>query len=156
MQWKSDLRAALDNNDGIYLLNESASTPFIAQSELVLMGKNLNTTSLLPLVDLLTERYVTQAKLASLGEIEGVGFIRLSLNKNHVELNSYIKQFADEQACDFALVAKLPDFSQPGLVLMDMDSTTIQTIRGWRSSFCSDCCRYAWRARLQRKPTYTC
>ena len=126
MQWKSDLRAALDNNDGIYLLNESASTPFIAQSELVLMGKNLNTTSLLPLVDLLTERYVTQAKLASLGEIEGVGFIRLSLNKNHVELNSYIKQFADEQACDFALVAKLPDFSQPGLVLMDMDSTTIQ------------------------------
>ena len=66
MQWKSDLRAALDNNDGIYLLNESASTPFIAQSELVLMGKNLNTTSLLPLADLLTERYVTQAKLASL------------------------------------------------------------------------------------------
>lgn len=126
MQWKSDLRAALDNNDGIYLINESASTPFIAHAELVLMGKKLKTTSLLPLVALLTERYVTKVKLASLGEIEGVSFIRLSLNKNHAELNSFIKQFADEQGCDFALVAKLPDFSQPGLVLMDMDSTTIQ------------------------------
>jgi phosphoserine phosphatase len=126
MQWKSDLSAALDKDNGIYLINESASTPFVAQSELVLMGKSLNTTSLLPLVDLLTERYVTQVKLASLGEIEGVSYIRLSLNKNHAELKRYINQFADEQACDFALVAKLPDFSQPGLVLMDMDSTTIK------------------------------
>ena len=126
MQWKSDLPSTLTNDDGIYLVNESASTPFFVHSELVLMGRELNTSDLLPLISLLTERHVTQVKLANLGQVEGVNFIRLSLNKDHEELSGAIKLFCAEQSCDFALVAKLPDFSKPGLVLMDMDSTTIQ------------------------------
>ena len=127
IQWKSDLQSTLaDNGNTLFLINEESNNLFSAQSELVLMGKSLTTSSLMPLKALLIEHSVTQAILSNLGLVEGVSFVRISLNKPEKALNDAIKSFSNEQGCDFALVSKLPDFSAPGLVLMDMDSTTIQ------------------------------
>lgn len=126
LQWKSDLQSILTKNSLSFLINQEAEKSFSAQSELVLMGKDLTTTLLIALKPLLVKHDVTQATLSNLGMVEDVNFIRLSLNKLNVELNDAIKNFSNEQGCDFALVPKLPDFSEPGLVLMDMDSTTIQ------------------------------
>jgi len=127
MQWKSELISTIeDNGKALFLINEEPTNLFCAQSELVLMGKNLTTTSLIPLKALLLKHTVTQAILSNLGRVEGVSFLRISLNKSKVELSDAVKAFSNQQHCDFALVAKLPDFSAPGLVLMDMDSTTIQ------------------------------
>jgi phosphoserine phosphatase len=126
IQWKSDLLLDFEKNQPLFFMNEEQENPFISQSELVLMGKSLSTSSLLPLKVLLSQNSVTQALVSNFGSVEGCHFIRFSLNKPPQALLLVIKAFANEQGCDYALVEKLPDFSQPGLVLMDMDSTTIQ------------------------------
>jgi len=124
MQWKSDLQSMIENNHPLFLINDS--NDIVTQSELVLMGRDLNTNTLITLTNLLIELSVSNAQLNHLSQVEGVDLVRVSLDKTKDELQDVIKQFAIDQGCDFALVAKLPDFSAPGLVLMDMDSTTIQ------------------------------
>ncbi|MEL0659865.1 phosphoserine phosphatase SerB [Psychromonas arctica] len=126
MQWNSDLQSEFEKSDALFLINEESTTPFLSKSELVVMAKGLNTDLLVELTSLLVKNGVTQAKLIHLGCIEGVDFIRLSLNESEVALKNDIKLFASENGCDIALVAKLPDFDKPGLVLLDMDSTLIQ------------------------------
>jgi len=125
-QWKSALQQDIESNADLFLLNEIPNNAFSREAELVLMGKNLSTDSLEPLRSLLLQHAVSQAALSNLGVVENVHFMRISLNIPPHALSEAIKVFAAEQACDFALVSKLPDFSKPGLVLMDMDSTTIQ------------------------------
>jgi len=125
-QWKADCQAEIETNELLFLINEQATSSFSSQSELVLMSKTLETNILAPLKNLLSQHSTTQAILASLGTVEGVQFIRVSLNIPPQGLADSVKLFADVEGIDFALVEKLPDFSQPGLVLMDMDSTTIQ------------------------------
>lgn len=125
-QWKSTLQSDIESNAALFLLNELPNNAFSSEAELVLMGKNLSTDSLEPLRSLLLQHSVSQAVLSNLGVVENVHFMRISLNIPPQALSEAIKAFAAEQACDFALVATLPDFSKPGLVLMDMDSTTIQ------------------------------
>lgn len=125
-KWKSELQLDIEKNDLCFLINKEEVLLSSTQSELVLMGRNLTTEVLTPLKSLLLQHSVTQASLANLGTVEGVHFIRVSLNIPPQTLTANIKLFAVENNCDFALVEKLPDFSQPGLVLMDMDSTTIQ------------------------------
>ena len=125
LQWKSDLQVDFEKNESLYFIKEQ-DLPFISQSELVLMSKTLSTNVLSPLKKLLSKHLVTQALISNLGCVEDVYFIRISLNKPPQALHDAIKSFALEQKFDFALVEALPDFSQPGLVLMDMDSTTIQ------------------------------
>ena len=124
-QWKSDCQFDIEQNDLLFLINEKETVPFSSQSELVLMGKTLTTSVFAPLKELLSQ-HSTQVVLGNLGTVEDVHFIRVSLNIPPQALAEDIKSFAATQGCDFALVEKLPDFSQPGLVLMDMDSTTIQ------------------------------
>jgi len=126
MQWHSDLQSEFEKSDSLFLINEKSTIPFLPKSELVVMAKGLNTDLLVELTSLLVENDVTQAKLTHLGCIESVDFIRLSLNTSEVTLKNDIKLFASEKGCDIALVAKLPDFDKPGLVLLDMDSTLIQ------------------------------
>jgi len=124
MQWKSDLQSMIENNHPLFLINDS--NDIATQSELVLMKRDLNTNTLIALTNLLIKQSVSNAQLTHLSQIEGVDLVRVSLDKTKEELQDVIKQFAIDEGCDFALVAKLPDFSAPGLVLMDMDSTTIQ------------------------------
>jgi len=125
-QWKLDLQLDIEKNNSLFMINEKETVSFHSQSELVLMSKALSTDVLIPLKALLTQHNTTQAVLSNLGTIESVHFIRVSLNIPPQALFAEMKLFAEAQDCDFALVEKLPDFSQPGLVLMDMDSTTIQ------------------------------
>ncbi|MEG3755193.1 phosphoserine phosphatase SerB [Psychromonas arctica] len=124
MQWKSDLQSMIENNHPLFLINDS--NDIATQSELVLMKRDLNTNTLIALTNLLIKQSVSNAQLTHLSQVEGVDLVRVSLDKTKEELQDVIKQFAIDESCDFALVAKLPDFSAPGLVLMDMDSTTIQ------------------------------
>lgn len=126
LQWKSDLLSTFKDSVPLYLINEQVESQFLAKSELVLMGKSLSCAVLAPLNALLAENAVTQAILGNLGQIEAVNFLRVSLNVERANLVSVVKTFAEDHDCDVALVATLPDFSSPGLVLMDMDSTTIQ------------------------------
>ncbi|TEW55400.1 phosphoserine phosphatase SerB [Psychromonas sp. RZ22] len=126
MEWKSDLLSDLAAKQSLFLINENVDSTFSVQSELVLMGKELSTSVLNALKTCLLEQAVTKVLLANLGSVEQVSFIRFSLNKAPQVLQQAIKAFALEVGCDFALVASLPDFTKPGLVLMDMDSTTIQ------------------------------
>jgi len=125
-QWKLTLQLEVKNKTPLFLINEQASHSFSSQAELVLMGKDLATDTLLALRALLLQHQVSQAVLSNLGIIEQVHFMRISLNLPPQVLSDALKLFAAEHHCDFALVAELPDFSKPGLVLMDMDSTTIQ------------------------------
>jgi len=125
-QWKSDLLLDLVINTPLFLANKANDISFISQSELVLMGKTLSTHILKPLLAMLEEHSVTQVVLSNIGSIEDVHFMRFSLNKPPQDLLSAIKKLTSDFTCDYALVDKLPDFSIPGLVLMDMDSTTIQ------------------------------
>ncbi|WP_413693064.1 phosphoserine phosphatase SerB [Psychromonas sp. KJ10-2] len=124
MQWKSDLQSMIENHHALFLINDS--NDIATQSELVLMGTDLNTNTLNTLTNLLVEHAISQAKVSHISQVEGVNLVRLSLDKSKEDLNTAIKQFAQEAAVDYALVASLPDFAKPGLVLMDMDSTTIQ------------------------------
>ena len=126
MQWHSDLQSEFGNNHALFLINDELEMAFLPESELVLMGKALNTDLLVELTLLLVNNDVTQVKLTHLGSVEGVDFIRLSLNASEASLKDNVKLFASEKGCDIALVAKLPDFNMPGLVLLDMDSTLIQ------------------------------
>jgi len=125
-EWKSDCQSEIGKNELLFLINEQQTSSFSSLSELVLMSKSLETKLIKPLKVLLLEYGVSQAVLSNLGAVAGVQFIRLSLNMPPQALIDTIKLFADIERVDFALVEKLPDFSQPGLVLMDMDSTTIQ------------------------------
>ena len=124
MQWKSDLQSMIEDNHSLFLINDVNDIP--TQSELVLMGRDLNTNILKTLINLLTKHNVSKAQLSHLSQVEEVDLIRLSLDTPKVKLVNEMKQFATEVGCDFALVSELPDFAKPGLVLMDMDSTTIQ------------------------------
>ncbi|MEL0629426.1 phosphoserine phosphatase SerB [Psychromonas aquatilis] len=126
LQWKQDLQTKLDAQQALFLINDLPEQIFTAQSELVLMGKSIDTHCLNTLQEVLTKQQVKQVKLSNLGEVEGVSFIRFSLSSLKMTLIDQITLYAKEQDCDFALVDKLPDFAKPGLVLMDMDSTTIQ------------------------------
>ena len=126
LQWKQDLQPALDNQHALFLINDLQDIAFSAQSELVFMAKKMTTSSVTTLQTLLVKRQVKQVKLSHLGEVEGVSFVRFSLSQPKASLIDEVKQIAKAQDCDVAFVDQLPDFSQPGLVLMDMDSTTIQ------------------------------
>ncbi|MDA7746537.1 phosphoserine phosphatase SerB [Psychromonas sp.] len=126
MEWKSYLLTEFKKTQPLFFINAKIEEAFTAKSELVLMGENLTTSVLTPLIELLVKQGITQVTLSNLGCVEAVSFIRISVNAVTENLRAAIKSFSTEQGCDFALVAKLPDFSEPGLVLMDMDSTTIQ------------------------------
>lgn len=126
MQWKSAIKREIHAAIPLFLINEHSDASFESQAELVLMSKTLSTVMLAALKTNLRKQGITQVKLSNLGCVEGVSYFRFSLSDFPDTLKEVITEFAAQQQCDFALVEKLPDFSKPGLLLMDMDSTTIQ------------------------------
>lgn len=130
IHWRDDLKQ--DINDLEYLLFQKGTlTPlaeitFVKKSELILMGKSFTTAQLNALLILLNEQGIDSITIFPPEEIEHVITIRLSLSALPVSLKECLDVFTKEASLDFALMAQFPDWSQPGLVLMDMDSTTIQ------------------------------
>lgn len=130
IQWGDDLKQNTNDLDCLFFENgELTSTNqdrFSKQSELIVMGKIFTTSHLTALLTLLSEGNIASVMLYSPEEIEGVTTIRLALSAFPTGLKSTLELFAKDNVLDFALMAQFPDWSKPGLVLMDMDSTTIQ------------------------------
>ncbi|PKF60711.1 phosphoserine phosphatase SerB [Psychromonas sp. psych-6C06] len=90
------------------------------------MGETLTTAQLNTLLSLLSSQGVASTMLFSPEVIADVVTMRFLLSDYPDVLKSQLELFAKQATVDFALMEKFPDWSKPGLVLMDMDSTTIQ------------------------------
>lgn len=103
-------------------LQPATSLPFAA-GYLVLMGESLSRDQLLATVKQLAERGVQWALLTpfTLAETE---VVVLALSAYDSELVAWCKQ--QTWPLDAVHIERLPTLSQPGLILMDMDSTAIQ------------------------------
>lgn len=126
IQWKSNLLLEKQNDNSLFLINELANHDLDVNAQLVVMSKTLNTQLVNELAQYLIEKGIKQARIENLGEVEKVGFIRLTLADDVNQIKNLMNEFIKNNDCDFAVLASLPDFAKPGLVLMDMDSTTIQ------------------------------
>ena len=130
IQWRDELKQDVTNfeylfyqNSSLIAVNEHALKP---NAELIVMGKVFHTIQLNGLLALLNEASVESVMLFPPQEIEGVISIRMTLSEFPELLKSKLEKFTKKSSLDFALMQQFPDWSQPGLVLMDMDSTTIQ------------------------------
>ena len=130
IEWRDDLKQDVNDIDRLLLENGKLSSVhsdyFAKQAELIVMGKVLTTIHLNHLLTLLSEQHVESVMIYSPTLIEGVTTIRFALSAYPSTLKATLDQFALDNTLDFALMANFPDWSKPGLVVMDMDSTTIQ------------------------------
>jgi len=128
-QWRDELKHDVTELNVLFFEKEQliqANNSFIKKGELIVMGKNFSTLQLFALLALLNEHGIDSVQLFAPQEVEGVNTIRLSLSALPVSLKPILESFASNNDLDFALMEQFPDWSKPGLVLMDMDSTTIQ------------------------------
>ncbi len=130
IQWRDDLKQDVTSIDSLFSQNgkltQLTQQTFVKKSELIVMGKIFTTLQLNALLRLLNDECIETVQLFPPEEIEAVSCIRLALSAFPSNLKSKLDTFSKENALDFALMEQFPDWSQPGLVLMDMDSTTIQ------------------------------
>ncbi|PKG39338.1 phosphoserine phosphatase SerB [Psychromonas sp. Urea-02u-13] len=130
IQWRDALKQDVTNLESLLfqkgILTQINDPAFVKKSELIVMGKSFSCEELSALLTLLNEQGIDSIMLCSPEEIAGVSTIRLLLNAFPTSLKKRLDEFSKSSALDFALMESFPDWSQPGLVLMDMDSTTIQ------------------------------
>lgn len=130
IQWRDDLKQDVTDLELLIFqkgtLTQTSGQTFVKNAELILMGKSFTTVQLSAVLALLTAANVGSVMVYSPEEIENVTTIKLALSAFPKELKSQLDLFSKEAPLDFALMSVFPDWSKPGLVLMDMDSTTIQ------------------------------
>tara|TARA_R110001583_G_scaffold1612_1_gene12684 strand:+ start:41118 stop:42161 length:1044 start_codon:yes stop_codon:yes gene_type:complete len=130
LQWRDDLKQDIKDLEFVFfnkgILSQVDEYSLVKKAELILMGKNFNTQQLQSILLLLAELDIDAIALSPPEEIEGVITLKLTLNKYPVILKQKLEHLSKSLHIDFALMAEFPDWSKPGLVLMDMDSTTIQ------------------------------
>ncbi|WP_372882990.1 phosphoserine phosphatase SerB [Psychromonas sp.] len=130
IQWRDILKQDVSEPGNIFYhqgnVTQALISGFDVKAELIMMGKQFTTQDLQQLLTLLENEKVDTVQLFSPEVIENVTVIRLALNAFPESLKGKLDDFAKTSQLDFALMEKFPDWSKPGLVLMDMDSTTIQ------------------------------
>jgi len=130
IQWRDDLKREMTDLDGLLFeqgtLKQCRTCDFTQKSELIVMGKAFLTSHLSALFTLLNEEGVDTILIYSPELIAEVTTIRCALSSFPDGLKAKLDRFAKGSKLDFSLMAQFPDWSKPGLVLMDMDSTTIQ------------------------------
>lgn len=99
---------------------------FNEKAQLIVMGKAFTSENLAQLLTLLEAEKIDLIQLCSPEFIENTTVIRLILSNYPTALKSVLDDFTQKNQLDFALMEQFPNWQQPGLVLMDMDSTTIQ------------------------------
>ncbi|WP_257797906.1 phosphoserine phosphatase SerB [Psychromonas sp. CD1] len=128
--WKASLKKQFPkSNQFFYLANKFVQCRpknFKKEAELIVMGKVFTTQQLQLLLNLLNKQNITCLQLCTPEKIVDITGIRLLLNAFPVRLKDSLGKFVQQEKLDFALRISFPDFSKPGLVLMDMDSTAIQ------------------------------
>ena len=120
--WPSQLAVA-----PVYLPLDGALTPAArlpaSAGYLVLMGEQLTREQVERVIAELASRQLRWALLPPFTVAE-VQVLVLALDRHEAELALWLK--AQEWPIDGAHVAELPSLSEPGLIVMDMDSTAIQ------------------------------
>ncbi|MEH6454575.1 MAG: phosphoserine phosphatase SerB, partial [Psychromonas sp.] len=129
-EWQAYLKQQVNGLSYLFYHNDAlqqrVDRDISIKSQLIMMGKQFNTLQLQSLLQLLTSEQVTTIRLSKPEVIAGVTVISLDLNAFPTSLKAKLDLFAQQNKLDFALMEKFPDWNKPGLVLMDMDSTTIQ------------------------------
>lgn len=130
IEFQSHLKQEVSElNELFYIKEELISTvadDFSVKAQLIVMGKQFTAEKLAQLLFLLATEKIETIQLFQPEVIENAEVIRLTLSAFPTDLKSKLDDFAKPQCLDFALMEKFPDWQKPGLVLMDMDSTTIQ------------------------------
>ena len=130
LQWKEQVKQQVSELDELFYENskftQKATENFTEKASLIMMAKQFTSGQLNSLLMLLSSENVDTIRLHAPEVIENVTVMRFVLNANSQTLKANIDKFCKENEMDFALMTHFPDWSKPGLVLMDMDSTTIQ------------------------------
>lgn len=126
LEWKKQVR----NLNQLFYINgeylEKPNDEFIDNGSLVVMGRSLNCENLSSLLTMLTAEGINAIRIDPPIGVDDITVIRLRLSHKPDDLKDKMTVFCVELKIDFALMQLLPDWNKPGLVLMDMDSTTIQ------------------------------
>lgn len=98
-------------------------TSELGQARLILLAKQLTKQAVLASLAVLDEAQLT-VSLTSIKRVAERDVLSFSVSDWRPELKAHLQAIANEW--DFAYVPALPEAREPGLVLMDMDSTAIQ------------------------------
>ena len=130
IQWKALLieqvgafDALLFEQSGISAVTQVTAKP---AKQLVLMGSGLTSPVLTQLIQILLQNQVEAIYAYTPKHLFGATVVRLALTDAPQDLKSLVEVFCRSNQLDFALLDAIPTLAKPGLVLMDMDSTTIQ------------------------------
>lgn len=130
IQWRDCLKKDVNELENLFYhqgsLTQVLLSDFTVKAELIVMGKQFTTLDLHNLLTCLENENIDAIQLFSPEIIENMVVMRFALNAFPASLKVKLDNFAATFKLDFALMKKFPDWSKPGLVLMDMDSTTIQ------------------------------
>jgi len=130
IQWRDCLKQEVNELENLFYhqgnLTQVILSDFTVKAELIVMGKKFTTLDLHNLLAFLENEKIDAMQLFSPEIIENIVVMRFALNAFPPSLKVKLDDFAATLKLDFALMKKFPDWSKPGLVLMDMDSTTIQ------------------------------
>ncbi len=130
LHWKEQVKQQVSGLDELFYENnkftDKATENFTEKASLVMMASQFSCAQLSSLLQLLSNEKVSTVRLHAPEVIEQITVMRFALNANPQDLKAKIDTFCKEKNMDFALMTHFPDWRQPGLVLMDMDSTTIQ------------------------------
>lgn len=107
-------------------LTSIVTDPFNEKAQLIVMGKVFTVENLTSLLALLAAEKIDIIQVCAPELIEHTSVIRLVLSNYPVDLKNVLDNFSQKNGLDFALMEQFPNWQEPGLVLMDMDSTTIQ------------------------------
>lgn len=130
LQWSESLKQRVTGLEQLFYQNGALtltlSGEFTEQASLIIMAAQFNSHQLHQLLALLEQQDIPAIRLYPPEIIEEMTVMRFALSVNSPSLKSALDAYAAENRLDFALMEKFPDWQKPGLVLMDMDSTTIQ------------------------------
>lgn len=130
LQWKELLQEQVTPVDKLSYrkgeFTQNTKHAVIEKASLVMMGRTFTCAQLQLLLALIENEGVENIALHAPKSIQGVIAIRLVLSDYPSTLKEKLDQFATNNTLDFALSDTFPDWNKTGVILMDMDSTTIQ------------------------------
>lgn len=105
---------------------QNTNQPVLEKASLVMMGRTFTCEQLQSLLMVIESSGVDKIALHAPQSIQGIIAIRFVLSDFPSTLKEKLDQFASNNTLDFALSDTFPDWNKTGVILMDMDSTTIQ------------------------------
>lgn len=130
IEWRDALKKEVTDLEFLFfnkgILAQVDEYSLVKKAELIVMGKQFDTMQLKAILNCLYESHIEYIALSKPEEIAGVITVKLILSEFPESLKQTLDTLSKDIDLDFALMEQFPNWSEPGLVLMDMDSTTIQ------------------------------